>query len=598
MKPATVLVLSLVGWLAASTVGAAIDNAPQLISPGYGRADARVGTLCPTFTWTTSPQAVGYTVVVYPARAATAPSSPPLVEIDLPAGASSWVPTLDECLPTAGRYAWSVAARGADGALRWSTPGVFRVEMAATVAGPAPTGAMAPTPSPLPAPADAKQASRQPASQVTAAAYTPACLGDVFFDVDSANPLCSWVEQLERDGISEGCGGGNYCPKQPVTRDQLALYLERAMRGTDRWNPRAGAAWTPPAPPTVTAVDPSIGFQLAMTTGADGLPLVIYYPFSDNTLTIAHCGDLACSLVTTTTPIHPAGGDPAIGIGSDGLALFTFEVSSGGGTSNILNIAHCNDIQCSSFTSITPDPAAYVPYPAAITVGADGLALVAYADWNAETENVARCADLVCSSAPAHPIRTSVVDATVAAATGIDGFGFFVYGEWSPGYTLVAARCADAACSTASFNPINTGDVVGDRHSVAIGTDGLPVVAFTRSTDLGVAHCTDLACSSSVFTMLDTVGSVGDYNATAIGADGLAVISYVDGTNVAVKVAHCSDYKCSAATTTQLDGISVSWTAIAIGGDGLPVVAYRGSTGALEIAHCSNVLCQAFFVHR
>jgi len=59
VKPATVLVLSLVGWLAASTVGAAIDNAPQLISPGYGRADARVGTLCPTFTWTTSPESIG-----------------------------------------------------------------------------------------------------------------------------------------------------------------------------------------------------------------------------------------------------------------------------------------------------------------------------------------------------------------------------------------------------------------------------------------------------------------------------------------------------------------------------------------------------------
>ena len=591
-------------WLAALGFSVAAIEAspwrPQLVSPRRGDAEARVGTVCPTFTWTVAADVTGYSLVIFPAGETdrVEPRSSPLIAIELPAGASSWVPTLEECLPGDGRYAWAVGARNASGELGWAEPSVFRVdtrsaglprklteEPAATRD--APAVAVAGPATPRRAPAEAPRA-------VTDQAFAPICLGDMFTDVTGADPLCAWMEQLGRDGISDGCGGGNYCPKQPVTRDQLALMLGRAMRGTDRWSPRRVA---PPAPPTITPMDPSVGFQLTMTTGADGLALAIYYRFSDNMMVIAHCSDLACS-AATTTPIHTAAADPAIAIGSDGLALFTYDIVSGGGTSDVLHIAHCNDIPCSSFTTITPDPAGYVPYPSPITIGADGLALVAYGDWTAGTENIARCADLACSSAPVHPIRGSVDDPTAAAATGIDGLGFIVYGEYAAGYTLVAARCTDAACSTATFNPINTGGTVGDQHSVAIGADGLPLVVFTRNGDLGVAHCADPACSSSVFAMLDTVGNVGDYNAIAIGSDGLAVISYVDFTNQAVNVAHCSDYKCSAATTTRLDGKSPlgTWTAIAIGGDGLPVVAYRGSTGALEIAHCSNVLCEAFFL--
>ena len=47
------------------------------------------------------------------------------------------------------------------------------------------------------------------------------------------------IEQLVADGISEGCGddgngGTNFCPDQPVTRGQMARFLERAMRGATR----------------------------------------------------------------------------------------------------------------------------------------------------------------------------------------------------------------------------------------------------------------------------------------------------------------------------------------------------------------------------
>ncbi len=38
-----------------------------------------------------------------------------------------------------------------------------------------------------------------------------------------------WVEQLAVEGITSGCGGGNYCPNSPVTRAQMAVFLVRTF---------------------------------------------------------------------------------------------------------------------------------------------------------------------------------------------------------------------------------------------------------------------------------------------------------------------------------------------------------------------------------
>ncbi len=68
----------------------------------------------------------------------------------------------------------------------------------------------------------------------------PPCTGFVFADIDCSHAADPWIEQLGRDDVAEGCGGGNYCPHNPVTRGQLAVYLERTMRGTTAWQPSRG----------------------------------------------------------------------------------------------------------------------------------------------------------------------------------------------------------------------------------------------------------------------------------------------------------------------------------------------------------------------
>jgi hypothetical protein len=46
-----------------------------------------------------------------------------------------------------------------------------------------------------------------------------------FADVPASNIFCRWIEELARRNIVGGCGGNNYCPTSPVTRDQMGVFL-------------------------------------------------------------------------------------------------------------------------------------------------------------------------------------------------------------------------------------------------------------------------------------------------------------------------------------------------------------------------------------
>jgi hypothetical protein len=59
----------------------------------------------------------------------------------------------------------------------------------------------------------------------TPAYLPPACTAPMFNDVPCASGFARWVNELVRRGITAGCGGGNYCPTQPNTRAQMAVFV-------------------------------------------------------------------------------------------------------------------------------------------------------------------------------------------------------------------------------------------------------------------------------------------------------------------------------------------------------------------------------------
>jgi len=60
----------------------------------------------------------------------------------------------------------------------------------------------------------------------------PACTTPVFADVPCSSPFAPWVNELAARGVTSGCGGGNYCPATAVTRDQMAVFLLVALEGS------------------------------------------------------------------------------------------------------------------------------------------------------------------------------------------------------------------------------------------------------------------------------------------------------------------------------------------------------------------------------
>jgi subtilisin family serine protease len=59
----------------------------------------------------------------------------------------------------------------------------------------------------------------------------PACTTSPFSDVPASSPLCPWIQELARRGVTSGCGGGQYCPGSPVTRSQMSVFLLSTWHG-------------------------------------------------------------------------------------------------------------------------------------------------------------------------------------------------------------------------------------------------------------------------------------------------------------------------------------------------------------------------------
>jgi hypothetical protein len=69
--------------------------------------------------------------------------------------------------------------------------------------------------------------------------YVPPAATGMFSDVPKSDFAAPFIEQLANEGITGGCGGGKYCPNNPVTRAQMAVFLLRAEHGANYAPPAA-----------------------------------------------------------------------------------------------------------------------------------------------------------------------------------------------------------------------------------------------------------------------------------------------------------------------------------------------------------------------
>jgi hypothetical protein len=120
----------------------------------------------------------------------------------------------------------------------------------------------------------------------------PPATGTVFGDVNVGTFAGNYIEALAAAGVTGGCGGGNYCPADPVTRAQLSVFLLRTLEGP---------AYNPPPETGLHFTDVPVGsfaaawieelFERGITAGCD---VALFCPDASTTR-----GQMAVFLVVT-----------------------------------------------------------------------------------------------------------------------------------------------------------------------------------------------------------------------------------------------------------------------------------------------------------
>lgn len=274
-------------------------------------------------------------------------------------------------------------------------------------------------------------------------------------------------------------------------------------------------------------------------------------------------GSVVCSELANQTKLQlvygqnrSAGRFTSVAIGSDGLPVISFHDNQSSG----LGVAKCHTPGCANATVSLIDYVGAVGTWTSITIGDDGLPVISYFDSTNNALKVAKCNDLACTGGD--EIITTIDNSGNAGryssiAIGSDGLPVISYsGAITVGtildYSLKVVKCNDAECTgrDESITTVDDAGSVGVSSSIAIGADGLPVVSYRDNTSgsLKIAKCNDPACSGgdeSITAVDDPANAVGGYTSITIGVDGLPVISYQDFTAGVLKVAKCNDLACS-----------------------------------------------------
>ena len=193
----------------------------------------------------------------------------------------------------------------------------------------------------------------------------------------------------------------------------------------------------------------------------------------------------------------------------------------------------------------------------------------------------------VIPTAPRTLDSTGDVGGFTSIAIGLDGNPIISYTDGTNGDLKVAA-CTNPTCTTSTtITAIDTTGNVGYHTSIAIGTNGNPIISHYDATsgDLKIAACTNPTCTTASSSAI-TTGDVGQYTSIAIGLDGNPFISYLDLDNGDLKVAACTN-TCYTSTTSTIDTTGfVGWhTSIAIGRNGVPIISHQDiANGDLRVA--------------
>jgi hypothetical protein len=99
-----------------------------------------------------------------------------------------------------------------------------------------------------------------------------------FNDVPTSHPFYADIMKIADLGVTLGCGGGNYCPDDDVTREQMAAFIIRAL-----------GVFNPPAPASQRFTDVPPHQWLLCLYRRDGSPADYFRVHSNHLLSERPC---------------------------------------------------------------------------------------------------------------------------------------------------------------------------------------------------------------------------------------------------------------------------------------------------------------------
>ncbi|MBN2550264.1 MAG: hypothetical protein JXB15_13960 [Anaerolineales bacterium] len=287
-------------------------------------------------------------------------------------------------------------------------------------------------------------------------------------------------------------------------------------------------------------------------------------------------------------------------IGANGLPFILFADNTDG----FYKLVACQDMACSTSKVTTIDVMNLGSDYASMALDPAGRIQIAYYNVTVQDLWFARCVDIACTSVVNRPLVFTPADEGVNndMVIAADGFALVVYENITTG-ALEAVHCLDADCT--AVMPATIIDPMAPKADPAItlGADGLGLVAyhFTPSFDLKIAHCSDIACSLATLSLLATLPWDGYQPTITTGVDGLGLIAAVDIDSGNIYTVHCTNLVCNTLVGPQL--IHVLWPGhttpipmITISAAGLGVltfVDYIGGNITQVVAHCNDLPCSA-----
>lgn len=280
---------------------------------------------------------------------------------------------------------------------------------------------------------------------------------------------------------------------------------------------------------TYTLIDDQAGFALgaiSLEIDSNGRPVLIYD--SSFGLRIVRCQDISCQSRTTADIFIRGLLD--FTLDDQDRVVFTYVVGqpTTGGAGPVY-LARCQDLNCTSYTSIQVDPSNVVPFALNILeVNSNDVPYIAYSSDNPGGTKLGRCLTPACTQVITEPVIT-VNPPLDLFALQLDSNDVPVI-AYANGPEVRLVRCASStSCAGATSQLIGPMNVTGIIPlDMVLDDQDRPHILYQNTAGMVLAECADVGCTAgTVIRVLDaSPGMRGWDGGIALGPNGEQFIGY------------------------------------------------------------------------